>query len=168
MFNMATKQARDDIGDKGKRSLLSPRADGDRAWTEWHTHRIDWVAGKSSWYIDGELQLEKTYGVPTVPSYVVLNMWGDGGVWSGEMKVGAEARLEIQWMEMAFNTSGPAEGPVDDGENAARRRFKRAETCVNVCTLGDGTPTLSGAAGLVRAEGRLAVAIAAMAALAVL
>ncbi|CCX08486.1 concanavalin A-like lectin/glucanase domain-containing protein [Pyronema domesticum] len=75
------------------------------SWEDWHTHRIDWVAGKSSWYVDGKLVLEKTYSVPTIPSYLTLNMWSDGGMWSGEMKPGHEAKLEIEWIEMAYNTT---------------------------------------------------------------
>jgi len=39
---------------------------------DWHTHRIDWVSGKSSWFVDGEHFLDKKYGVPTVPSYFVM------------------------------------------------------------------------------------------------
>lgn len=44
----------------------------DVRWDQWHTHRLDWVQGRNSWFIDGEHYLDKTYGVPTVPSYLVL------------------------------------------------------------------------------------------------
>src|SRR5437588_10347805 len=41
-------------------------------WDEWHTHRIDWVKGKSSWFVDGVHLLDTRYSVPTVPSYFVM------------------------------------------------------------------------------------------------
>lgn len=50
---------------------LRTRGDNIR-WDEWHTHRIDWTEGMNSWFIDGEHYLDKTYSVPTVPSYFVM------------------------------------------------------------------------------------------------
>jgi len=89
------------LGDKRRRV-----SDG-VVWTDWHTHRIDWIKGKSSWFVDGKKVLDKTYGVPTKSTYLILNMWSDGGVWAGNMTVGDEARLEVEWVEMVYNTSGP-------------------------------------------------------------
>ncbi|KAF2401486.1 concanavalin A-like lectin/glucanase [Trichodelitschia bisporula] len=82
---------------------------GQAPWDEWRVHRLDWLPGKSRWYLDGDKVAESTYGVPKEPSYVVLNMWGDGGEWSGEMDVGGEAELQVRWMEMVFNVSGKGE-----------------------------------------------------------
>ena len=69
------------------------------------------------------LRATNTYSVPRRPSYLVLNMWSDGGEWSGDMDVGGSAELQIQWIEMVFNTSGPVEGP--DGGDEKRRKVKR-------------------------------------------
>lgn len=41
-------------------------------WDQWHTHRLDWVHGRNSWFVDGKHYLDKAYGVPSVPSYLVL------------------------------------------------------------------------------------------------
>lgn len=82
-------------------------------WDEWHTHRLDWVSGLSTWYIDGVKIHEKTYGVPTVPSLFMMNMWGDGGQWTGEMEPEEEARMEVEWVEMVFNVSGLDVGELD-------------------------------------------------------
>lgn len=60
------------------------------------------------------------YGVPRWPSGLVVNLWGDGGVWSGGMAGGGEAGLEIQWVEMVFNTSGPVDGLVTGARRARR------------------------------------------------
>lgn len=75
-------------------------------WTDWHDHRIDWYDGISRWYVDNQLVLEKTLNAPTKPSGFVLNLWSDGGEWSGNMTVGAQVIAGIEWIEMSFNTSG--------------------------------------------------------------
>lgn len=80
-------------------------------WTDWHDHRIDWYNGVSRWYIDGQLVLEKTINVPTKPSGLVLNLWSDGGEWSGNMSVGAQVVAGFEWIEMVFNISGKVTGP---------------------------------------------------------
>jgi hypothetical protein len=82
-----------------------------KKYTDWLDHRIDWLDGITRWYIDGDLVLEKQMNVPTQPSGLILNLWGDGGDWSGVMAVGAQVLLAVQWIEMAFNISGTVEGP---------------------------------------------------------
>lgn len=115
--------------------LTDKRSVAEIKWTDWHTHRIDWVAGKSSWYIDGVHQLDKTYGVPTVPSYVVFNMWSDGGVWSGNMSVNCQALLEIEWVEMVFNVSGPVDSS-DYDSNSRKPKVRRQNTgCITPCSV---------------------------------
>lgn len=86
-------------------------------WTQWLEHRIDWHNGISRWYIDGDLMLSKEKNVPTDPSGLILNLWGDGGEWSGNMSVGGQVQLAIEWIEMVFNVSGPVEG-TGTGSNA--------------------------------------------------
>ena len=74
-------------------------------WTTWSTHRLDWQPRISRWCQDGIQQREKTYGVPTDPSLIAMNLWSNGGVWSGDIPVGAAVYLGIEWIELAYNTS---------------------------------------------------------------
>jgi hypothetical protein len=83
------------------------------AWDEWQTHRVDWLPGNSHWWLNGGQVAKTTYSVPSAPSYLVMNMWSDGGEWSGDMEVGESAEFQIQWVELVFNTSGPVEGAPD-------------------------------------------------------
>jgi hypothetical protein len=82
-----------------------------KIYTEWLNHRIDWFDGLSRWWVDGEMVLEKTINVPRDPSGLILNLWSDGGEWSGGMSVGSEVVLGVEWIEMVFNTSGSIQGP---------------------------------------------------------
>jgi hypothetical protein len=125
-------------------------------WDDWQTHRIDWLPKNSYWYLNNMQVAANTYSVPRKQSFLVLNMWGDGGEWSGKMNVGDSAEFHIQWIEMAFNTSGAYAG-IDQKKRDASSLFgrKRAEEgCKNVCAIDgvkqNGTPEVqdSGAMGM--------------------
>ena len=102
-------------------------------WTDWNVYRLDWLPGRSAWYVNGEMAASTRVNVPADESMVVVNMWSDGGSWSGNMSVGDEAELQVQWIEMVFN--------MPDAD-ASSRRGKGV-----VCSVDEvvGTP--------VRAEG---------------
>ena len=82
-----------------------------------------------------------TYSVPRKPSGLVMNMWSDGGEWSGNMSVGGSAEYHIQWIELVFNTSGPVEGPGGGGryrkrdEEAAAMEKRKSKRCQVVCRV---------------------------------
>jgi hypothetical protein len=108
-------------------------------WNEWQTHRIDWLPKNSYWYLNNEQVANNTYSVPRKPSFLVLNMWGDGGEWSGNMTVGNQAEFQIQWIEMTFNTSGPYTGAKKNDKRSIEKR--KTKTCGNVCAI-DGVKQL--------------------------
>jgi hypothetical protein len=120
-------------------------------WTDWTTHRLDWTPTISVWYANDVFVCSKTYGVPKNPSYLTINMWSNGGNWSYNMTVGHAAYLEIQWIEMVFNTSGPVTGLPDpeSSTNPSKRDFesqlsghlekRHSHQCGTVCGI-DGTP----------------------------
>lgn len=76
---------------------------GSRQWTEWNVYRLDWLPGRSAWYLNGEMAASTKVNVPADESRVIVNMWSDGGFWSGNMSVGDKAELQVQWIEMVFN-----------------------------------------------------------------
>lgn len=104
-------------------------------WTDWNVYRLDWLPGRTAWYVNGEMAASTRVNVPADESAVVVNMWSDGGLWSGNMSVGNEAEFQIQWIEMVFNMP-------DADADASSRRGKGV-----VCSVDEmvGTP--------VRAEG---------------
>ena len=108
------------------------------SWENWQTHRIDWLPKNSYWYLNNKQVAANTYSVPRKQSYMVLNMWSDGGTWSGNMTVDDSAEFHVQWIEMTFNTSGPYDG----GKGNEKR--SKAKGCETVCKIDDvkrlGTP----------------------------
>jgi hypothetical protein len=119
------------------------------AWDEWQTHRIDWLPKNSYWYLNDKQVAANTYSVPRKESYLVMNMWSDGGEWSGNMSVGDSAEFQIQWIELIFNTSGPVEGPGDSNnkrsidllEGGSKFEKRKAKGCEVVCKV-DGVSQL--------------------------
>ncbi|KAF1968318.1 concanavalin A-like lectin/glucanase [Bimuria novae-zelandiae CBS 107.79] len=119
-------------------------------WDEWQTHRIDWLDKDSYWYLNKDQVAASSYSVPRKPSYLVINMWSDGGSWSGNMTEGGSAEFQIQWIEMTFNTSGKVEGLTDPDPNSKRSvehlGKRKEENCKVVCKIDDvkelGTPEI--------------------------
>jgi beta-glucanase (GH16 family) len=72
----------------------------------WNNYRLDWVQGKSAWYVNGKQTAETSVNVPDAESTIILNLWSNGGNFSGRMDTGDEAWFEIQWVELLFNATG--------------------------------------------------------------
>lgn len=43
-------------------------------WSDWNTYRLDWLPQLTQWYINGTFSANKTYGVPTTSSSLILNL----------------------------------------------------------------------------------------------
>ena len=79
----------------------------EKVYTDWHVHRVDWTAGLSVFFVDGEVvnQTGLHVPVPEPPSGFYVDMWSANSTWSGSMEVGQEATLDVGWIEMLFNTT---------------------------------------------------------------
>ncbi|KAJ5803128.1 uncharacterized protein N7503_005578 [Penicillium pulvis] len=96
-------------------------------WTTWSTHRLDWHADRSRWYVNGELEDVKSYRVPNLQSRLVINLWSDGGFWTGDMRVGDKVFLGIEYIELAYNRSSDGNGlskiPPENNHGGHQRPF---------------------------------------------
>ncbi|KAL3423985.1 xylanase 3 [Phlyctema vagabunda] len=130
---------------------------GDIDWTKWQVYRLDWTPGMTSWYVNGISVANISFQAPRDPSGLILNMWGDGGSWTGNMNVSDEAYLQLQWVEVVYNTSGAYTG--SEGGDGIRsrdemgasgkleKRKKHTPGCKVVCSVDEevnitGTPAL--------------------------
>ncbi|KAL2845056.1 concanavalin A-like lectin/glucanase domain-containing protein [Aspergillus pseudoustus] len=93
-------------------------------WSAWITHRMDWLSNSTTWYVDDELQANITYGVPDRPSILALNLWSDGGIWTGDMKTNESVYMGIEWIEIAFNTSAAGVPPLEHSQRVHHRPLK--------------------------------------------
>lgn len=101
---------------------ISMPSAGGRQWSDWNVHRLDWLPGISAWYLNGNLAASTKVHVPdggSKESRVIINMWSNGGFWSGNMSKGDKAELQIQWIEMVFNTS--ASSPASSSNVGGKR-----------------------------------------------
>ncbi|PNY23861.1 Uncharacterized protein TCAP_06201 [Tolypocladium capitatum] len=122
-------------------------------WMNWAVHRMDWTPKCSVWYVDGEEVASIDFQVPRDASGININSWSDGGNWSGNMSVGGEAKLQIQWIEMVYNTTDKnvqsQDGNIgeDDGDSdhlGPRGRLARRDgnrNCRAVCSIDETTET---------------------------
>lgn len=127
---------------KKNKSSDSSSSSTTQTWTDWNVYRLDWLPGRSAWYVNGEMAANTRVNVPGGAAAdesmeVVVNMWSDGGAWSGNMSVGDEAELQIQWIEMVFNM--PDADADADASSPSRGKKKGV---VIVCSVDEvvGTP----------------------------
>ncbi|KAF2785937.1 glycoside hydrolase family 16 protein [Melanomma pulvis-pyrius CBS 109.77] len=79
-----------------------------RSTSDWNVHRLDWVQGRSVWYVNDAQAASSEVNVPDTASRITLNLWSNGGNFSGEMGIGDEAWFDVQWIALFFNvTSSP-------------------------------------------------------------
>ncbi|KAK0617720.1 glycoside hydrolase family 16 protein [Immersiella caudata] len=126
--NQPSWNATSDIPE-ARRNVTLP---GGRRWSDWAVYRMDWTPGSSTWFVNGVLHSTISFQAPRDPSHVMFNSWSDGGSWSGHMKVGDTAMMQIQWIEVVYNNTDPGRAKVGG--------------CVNVCSIDEtsllGTPVL--------------------------
>ncbi|KAF4617966.1 hypothetical protein G7Y89_g15016 [Cudoniella acicularis] len=122
-----------------------------RDWSVWNVYRVDWMPGMTSWYVNGQSVANIAFQTPRDPAGLIINMWSDGGSWTGNMSLYDEAYLQIQWMEVVYNTSGPYTGSskrdVGFGASGTLEKRKGTPGCKVVCGIDEkvnvtGTPAL--------------------------
>lgn len=115
-------------------------------WDEWAVHRMDWSTESTMWYVDGVNVSQISFQTPRDPSYIIFNSWSDGAFWSGNMSIGDEAYLQIQWIELVYNTTTGNETSDDSQAAGKRGLFRREDKCQVVCSVDEtdtvGTPVL--------------------------
>ncbi|KAL4914863.1 concanavalin A-like lectin/glucanase domain-containing protein [Aspergillus aurantiobrunneus] len=90
-------------------------------WSMWTTHRMDWFPAETRWYADGQLQANVSVSVPDQPSILAMNLWNDGGAWTGDMEIDESVYMGIEWIEVAYNAS-TAGLPSDETSQSFRLR----------------------------------------------
>ena len=103
-------------------------------WSDWADYRMDWTPARTAHFVDGDEVASIAFQNPRDPCQVFFNCWSDGGSWSGVMRKGHEAFLQIQWIEMLFNETDT--NLADAGQKAAVARSDEAG-CKRVCSIDD-------------------------------
>jgi beta-glucanase (GH16 family) len=94
-----------DTGDTIDGATFNVSMEDHQPISAWNNYRLDWVPGKSVWYMNGAQSADTDVNVPDTESMIILSLWSNGGTFSGRMDTGQEAWFDIQWVELVFNTS---------------------------------------------------------------
>jgi len=165
MVQYTNQPSNDKNGNALPQATVNSTNPGTRDWTLWNTYRLDWMPKMTSWYVNGESVANISFQAPRDPSGLIMNMWSDGGSWTGNMSLYDEAYLQIQWIEVVYNTSGPYAGTSKRdvlGSAGFLEKRKGTPGCKVVCSVDEhvnvtGTPALlynnTGMASRWRGEG---------------
>ncbi|KAI1395298.1 glycoside hydrolase family 16 protein [Hypoxylon fuscum] len=128
----------DDV-QEATRNITIPKK---RDWTDWAVYRMDWSPDSTTWYIDGDEVASISFQVPRDPSMLIFNSWSDGGSWAGNMSAGSEASLQLQWIDLVYNTTGVAtekqtktKKPSDIVTRNEREQKRDDQQCHSVCSI---------------------------------
>jgi beta-glucanase (GH16 family) len=117
-------------------------------WTQWMVYRVDWLPKVTTWYVNSGNVARIDFQAPRDPAGLIINMWSDGGSWTGNMSVYDQAYLQIQWMEVVYNTSGPVNGTQKRNPwGSILEQRKSSPGCKVVCGIDEqvsvtGTPVI--------------------------
>ena len=89
-------------------------------WNEW---RLDWGSDQTQVLVNGDVVDKKTIHVPSQPSTFIVSLWSDGGMWSGTMAMGQSTFMDIEYIEMFYNSTSDGTKP-----------------CSTICNVGSGKP----------------------------
>ncbi|RYP64427.1 hypothetical protein DL771_008759 [Monosporascus sp. 5C6A] len=106
-------------------------------WTDWAVYRMDWTPTTTTHYVDGEEVAAIEFQNPRDPSQLFFNCWSDGGSWSGVMRRGQEAFLQIQWIDMVYNqtTKNTVRSDGDATEQFDVLAERDTGSCQRVCSI---------------------------------
>lgn len=134
LIHYTNQPAYTDAGEVVPEATVNGTMPGGRDWTSWATHRMDWTPGKTTWYVDDTVVAELDFQVPRDECNIILNAWSDGGKWTGNMTRYDAAYLQVQWIEVLYNSTEA------EGESSNAKRDGEAG-CGAVCSV-DQTPQL--------------------------
>jgi hypothetical protein len=72
--------------------------------TDTNNYRLDWKNGETKSYVNNVLSNTMTRDVPQVDGSVYMNMWSNGGSFSGPPPT-TDGTMSISWIQLYFNTS---------------------------------------------------------------
>lgn len=109
-------------------------------YSQWNIWRMDWMPGQTSWYVNDVSVANISFQTPKDPAGLIMNMWSDGGLWTGNMGLGNSAYINVQWIEIAYNTSETTHTKRQEISNKPQSRFDKrdAPLCAAVCSIDEG------------------------------
>jgi beta-glucanase (GH16 family) len=130
LIHYTNQPAYTDSGDVVPQATQNATMPGGLDWTAWAVHRMDWTDGRTTWFVNDVLVAQIEFQAPRDESNIILNAWSDGGNWTGNMTLNDAAYLQVQWLEVVYNST----------EKAAKRADSSG-ACAAVCSI-DQTPQL--------------------------
>lgn len=85
---------------------------GDNPGSTFQRHRFDWTNGELRFYQNSDLVLTMNDRIPQVAGHVYMNLWADGGSWSGSPSP-TDVLMTIRLIAVYHNTSSSEVGTDD-------------------------------------------------------
>ena len=100
----------DDIVLHNATAVLSMK--GDNPGSIFQRHRFDWTNDELRFYQNSDLVLTMNERIPQVAGHVYMNLWADGGSWSGSPST-TDVLMTVRLIAIYHNTSASEAGTDD-------------------------------------------------------
>ncbi|KAL2201392.1 glycoside hydrolase family 16 protein [Corynascus similis CBS 632.67] len=115
-------------------------------WTAWAVHRLDWTPGLTTWYVNDVIVAQIEFQAPHDESNIILNAWSDGGRWTGNMTLYDAAYLQVQWLEVLYNSTEAVATEQSSCKKRGDDNSGGGGGCNAVCSIDEtsevGTPVM--------------------------
>ena len=92
----------------------------------YHEYRIDWIPGKTMFYINGVLKRTLTENIPSIPGPWIWNNWSNGGSWTtGPPQETSD--LRIRHIEAYFNRTSVSDAVADKAKTSSAAHKKKSK-----------------------------------------
>lgn len=97
----------DDIVLQNATAVISMK--GDNPGSNFQRHRFDWTNDELRFYQNSDLVITMNERIPQVAGHVYMNLWADGGSWSGSPST-TDVLLTVRLIAIYHNTSASEAG----------------------------------------------------------
>ncbi|KAG8632090.1 hypothetical protein KVT40_001230 [Elsinoe batatas] len=98
------------------------------ATSAFHEYRMDWVPGKTMFYIDGQLVYQINQNVPSTPGFYLWNNWSNGNAWAKGPPQGTNT-VKIQSIVAYFNQTSKVPNTNSASCKTAATNQQKGQSC---------------------------------------
>ncbi|WEW59837.1 hypothetical protein PRK78_005318 [Emydomyces testavorans] len=109
LMHYTTQPAMDEAKDVIKNATAAISIKGDDVSNWFQRHRFDWDEEEIRFYHNGSLVHTNNIRVPSVAGRPLMNLWADGGIWSGTPSI-TNVYMRVKYVAIYHNTTASDSG----------------------------------------------------------
>ncbi|EEP77284.1 predicted protein [Uncinocarpus reesii 1704] len=109
LIHYTTHPAVDESGNLVKNATAVIPIKGNKPGSWYQRHRFDWSQKELKFYFNDTMVHANDIRMPNVPGRALLNLWADGGIWSGAPSI-TDVFMKVKYVVIYHNTTASDHG----------------------------------------------------------